>query len=134
MTKADIGLLSLDYPGLRERYEACFDNDIGPAWLVYDEEAVFAAFGALFLWDGCCEVWLSIINNSRPIATVRAIREEIERQAAELKIHRMHAMVAAANQRARRLVEHLGFRNETPFGMRSYNPDGSAAYMYARVF
>ena len=134
MTTEDIELLNLKYDWMKVNYERYLKNDVGPAWIVENEKnEPLCGFGGAFYWPGLIEVWFVLIKKEHTIGIIRLIKRYIEEQSKLLGIRRMQAMVKCDYEKGIRFVEKLGFRSDTPFGMRSYNADGSPAYLYAKV-
>lgn len=134
MTKEDVPLLKLEAPWMRDRYYRYLESKNGPALVMEDEGGLLCAFGAVFLWEGTCEVWFSLIRQEHSVAMIRTVLRTIEQQASALHIRRMQATVRCDSEPSQTFIESLGFLLETPFGMKNYNPDGSAALLYSRSF
>lgn len=131
MTIDDIPMLVLEHEWLREVYYDYFDQGRGPAWVLEDDEGMIACFGAAILWDGVCEVWISLIRKDRNITVIRKVKRFLEEQGKRFGVRRFHATIS--DEVGKRFVKFFGFKCETPDGMMGYNPDGSKAYMYSRV-
>jgi hypothetical protein len=131
MTAADIPSLVLEHEWLREVYYDYFDEGRGPAWVLEDEDGPVACFGATILWDGVCEVWFSLIRTDRTIVVIRNVKRFLEEQGERFGIRRFHATIS--DDVGRKFVKFFGFKCETPEGMKSYNSDGSTAWLYSRT-
>jgi len=133
MTIADIAVLKLPEQWMRDRYEMYLDAGTGPAWIMEDNGRPLCAFGAAFLWDGVCEVWFNLIEKTNTIGQIRAAKRYLLEQGKKYKVRRFHATIKCDSKISSRFVEALGFKCETPNGMKNYNPDGSTAYLYSRI-
>ena len=135
MTIDDIERLNFDEQWKADNYVAYLKNEVGPAWVIEsDSGELLCGFGAAFLWQGVCEVWFNLVKKEKTICVIRLVKRYLAEQVKTLGIKRMHATVKCDFEAGRKFVESLGFRCETPFGMKNYNPDGSAAYLFSRVF
>ena len=133
MTVKDIPYLNLKEQWMKDNYAAYLENGTGPAWIIENDGKILCGFGAAFLWQGCCEVWFSLVRKEKTISIVRIIKEYLKVQTKALNIRRMHATVKCDFETGRRFIEFLGFKCETPSGMQNYNPDGTTAYLYSRT-
>lgn len=133
MTKEDIRFLKLDAEWMYERYERYLDCENNTAFAMEDEIGLLCAFGCAFLWDGVCETWFNLIRKEKTITQIRTIKRYIEEQSKKLNICRMHSTVKCTSLIGIRFVEKLGFHCETPCGMKSYNPNGSDAFLYSYI-
>lgn len=131
MTPDDIPFLVLEHEWLRDVYYDYFDEGRGPAWILEDEYGIIACFGASILWPGVCEVWFSLVRTDKPVTVIRNSKRFLEEQGRRFGVRRFHATIS--NEVGRKFVKFFGFECETPEGMKSYNPDGSTAWLYSRV-
>lgn len=131
MTTEDIPYLKLEQESLRDVFYDFFDQGRGPAWVLEDEDGMIACFGASILWDGVCEVWISIIRTDRTITVIRNVKRFLEEQGKRFGVRRFHATIS--DPIGRKFVKFFGFKCETPDGMKHYNPDKSTAWLYSRV-
>ena len=130
----DIPFLRLDADWMRDRYKNYIECEIGPSWVIEDNNKLICAFGIAFLWNGVGEVWYNLIERTKTISQIRIVKKYLDEQIKELNIKRMHATTRCTSLVSRRFIEKMGFKCETPFGMRNYNPDNSDAYLFSRVF
>jgi hypothetical protein len=133
MTTEDIPFLKLDAEWMRDRYYRYLEEELCPAFIMEDEGRLLCAFGAAFLWDSVCEVWFSLIRKEKTISMIRTMRRYIDLVREKYNVRRFHATIKCNSAVSKKLVETLGFKCETPEGMKFYNPDGSDAYMYSRI-
>jgi hypothetical protein len=136
MTIEDVPLLKLKEEWMYTRFINCFECHTGPAYIMeYGSEPV-CAFGALFEWEwgGACEVWFNVIKNVKPFVMLRIMKRLLEQLAKQYKITRMQAIIDCMSPVNKKFIEFLGFRNETPFGMKNKLHNGNTAYMFSRIF
>ena len=134
MTIEDTVFLKLDAEWMYERYRRYLECETGPAFILSDDaNSPLCAFGCAVLWDGVAEAWFNLIRKENTITQIRIVKRCIESQIVKLKIRRLHATAKCTSDISKKFVEAMGFRCETPFGMKAYNPDGSAAYLYSRT-
>jgi len=134
MTLKDIELLNLPAEWMRDRYKMFLENEVGPGWVIEDEQGPLCAVGVAFLWDGVCEVWFNLIRKTKCIAVVRALNVLMYKVQKNYNIRRMHATISCQAEAAQKFAKFFGFERETPDRMKKYNPDGSDAYLYSRIF
>ena len=94
---------------------------------------VIGVGGVVVYWKGFGEAWviLSEKANDHKVEMVLCIEKFIEEAIAELDLQRLQCTARTDFPKGIELIEHLGFKREGL--MRCYNPDGSDAYMYARI-
>lgn len=99
--------------------------ELGQSWLVEDDEEPVAV-GALMSRGGDFNVWVGV----RPTHTGRGIATELlaraEQSVRRLGGSRLKAGMLAENERARQLLEQLGFREVRRFYRMQIDFDGSA--------
>lgn len=104
----------------------------GPAYSAVGEDGtVYAAAGLLPQWEGRAIAWAALAWNAGP--HLMRITREVRRVLAAAPFRRIETPVDAEFLAARRWIEMLGFRCETPEPMRGYGVNGRAAYLYALV-
>lgn len=103
----------------------------GPAFTALDGEVVLGCGGAAELWPGRACVWSLLSESAGPhmMAITRAVRGFI----LQLPHRRIEALVDCDFEAGHRWARLLGFKCETPLGMRSFTPDGRDVCLYARV-
>jgi hypothetical protein len=133
MTISDIGLLDIKDQWLVEKYIRYLQSNVGPAWIMEDEKGPLCAFGGAILWAGVGEIWYRLIRRDKIKSQIEKAKKLLEEQGKLYNIRRFYGTVNCNSPKSIRFAEFFGFYNETPNGMKSYNPDGSDAYMYARI-
>jgi len=133
MTIADIEYLNLEADWMKGRYESYLNAQTGPAWILEDESGPLCAFGAAFFWEGVAEVWFNLISRRKIFSQIKIARQYLDEQTKIFKAHRVFATTKCDFKVGQRFLEWFGFKCETPEGMAGYNPDGSSAYLYAKV-
>ena len=100
--------------------------------LIIDDE-IIAVGGVVVFWPGVGEAWLQLTKHAEKhkIALVRCVRLIMALAFKELNLHRMEA--TATFDEARKFNESMGFKCETPDGMRKYTQNGKTAYLYSIV-
>jgi len=131
MTIEDVPILKLEEQWMYDRYVNYLDCNTGPAWILENGEPL-CAFGAAFEWPGACEAWFNLIKKTHTISIIRTVKRYIEEQAKILNVKRMQAIVRKDNKKNIRFLLALDFKIEGI--MRKKLPDGSDAYLFARIF
>lgn len=103
----------------------------GAAWAAIDDGGVLALAGVSSLWEGRGMAWCLLSDHAatRMVSLTRGIGRYLD----GVKCRRLEMYVDAGFVAGRRWAEMLGFRNETPEGMKGFMPNGNNAYLYARV-
>jgi len=133
MTLKDIDYFVLPLEWMRDKYKQSFKTTNDPAWIMEQEGRIICAFGAVFLWDGVCEIWFNAIRLENNFVMIRMLRRHLITQCKAHCVKRLQSIVKCDYAIGKRFVEAFGFKNETPDGMKGYHPDGSSVYMYARL-
>lgn len=133
MTVDDVGILNLWEEWMKQVYQRYLETQSGNAWILEDENGPICAFGGAFLWPGNCEIWFNLIRKAHPITIIRTVRRYLEEQSKRLNVRRVQATSRCDSIMNNKFLKSFGLKNETPDGMAEYNPDGSDAYMYARL-
>lgn len=121
---------SLFQKELQSDYYARSLADYG-GWTLLDGERVLACAGLIMMWPGRYGAWAVIsrmIGAAGMVVLTRAARRGLD-----LQTGRVEAIVADGFAAGHRWAELLGFTKDTPEAMKSWLPDGSAAFMYSRV-
>lgn len=91
--------------------------------------------GTVILWPGVGEMWMILTANCKDLTSgteiALKIRHEMKVLMAENNLWRIQASVRTDFPLAERLTQALGFIKEGV--MKKYLPDGTDAYLYARV-
>jgi hypothetical protein len=103
-----------------------------PSYSVWAGTDCIAAGGLLLQFEGRYLAWGLLSTSVRPHmrAITRFVRSTI---VGYTKARRVEATVLSNFEPGKRWLEMLGFKNETPNGMRAYHPNGSDACLYAWV-
>jgi len=94
----------------------------------------FAIGGLRPVWKGVAEAWVIMTKEvlKFKVEALWKVREEMDRMIAESDYKRIMAIVRVDLPQAIKMIEFMGFENETPNGMKSFFSDGCDAYMYSR--
>lgn len=132
----DVPKLKLDETWMYERFGYYLESQIGHAFIIEENGRAICAFGGLFEWgqSGACEVWFNLIEKRRILNICRIVKRLIVELAEKYKVKRMQAIVGCDSEINIRFMRFLGFKNETPGGMKKKLYDGGDAYLYARCF
>lgn len=105
--------------------------ELGEAWAVLADDEVIAVAGVTEAWEGRGIAW-SLLSESagrHMVSLTRAVRRYLD----GLKYRRLEMYVDAQFSAGCRWAGLLGFERETPKPMRSFTPNGNAAYLYGRI-
>lgn len=111
-------------------------KDSGPAFtLIIDGEIVGCAGVILLDWRRG-EAWslLSTLLYKYKKITFRAIKNGLDKIVKEKKLRRVHSLVNPESELNKEFMKHLGFKNETPNGLKSFGPNGETLLMYGREY
>jgi hypothetical protein len=106
----------------------------GPAFSGFDRHGrLLGTVGINILWPGVGEAWAVFTEsvNAIPIAFHRVMKRGLRTHFEALDLHRLHAVVAATDERAKRWIIALGFDREGT--LREYGPNRADYIMYAMV-
>lgn|SRR5574343_158828 len=103
----------------------------GPAHTMMRGDQVLCCAGVIEQWEGRAIAW-SIMAPKVGNDYIR-IHRAVSRFLDIIGYRRIEMTVAANFKAGRRWAEMLGFKCETPQGMKSYGPDGGDHYLYARI-
>jgi len=135
MDVKDVPLLRLEEEWMYQRFVQALSSDSSAAFIVEDESPI-CAFGALFEWENhdAAEVWFNIIKKTNVYDAIKMIKRSIPLLAKDYQVKRMQAIIQCDKKEHVRFIEFMGFRNETPFGMKKKLYNGKDAYLFAKVF
>ncbi len=131
MIVEDAKYLILAEEWMRDRYISYLEAKSGLAWIIEDEGRPLCAFGATEYWPGVYEVWFNLIEKVKIISQVRMAKRYIDQQAEMVGAWRLFALIKCDFEISKRFAEWLGFEYEGR--LRKFNPDGSDAFMYAKI-
>jgi len=96
---------------------------------------LFGAGGATVFWQGVAEVWLIYTEATKefPREAFCALRTMLDRLIADNNLKRVQCSVRVDYPTGIKFAEMLGFHNDTPNAMEAYVPDGTDAYLFAKV-
>lgn len=119
-----------DYPYLEVPDENCYTAIF--------EGNIVAVYWLQVLWEGCGWVGLIMTADCEKkgvfgIITIHTIREKLEELLRDNNIRRAQAAIRTGFTEAIKMIEFLGFKNETPDGMKDYFPDKGDAFLYSRI-
>ena len=106
----------------------------GPAYTVkIDDELVMCA-GVIYVskYIGECWMVLSSLFPKYRKTCFKAIKTYLDKTMSSYGLRRLQAMVDQDFQEAHHFLIHLGFRSETPDGMKYFGPNGETMYLYGR--
>ncbi len=107
-------------------------------YTVIFEGNIVAVYGLQIIWEGVGWVGLIMTEHCEKkgvygIIAIHAIRDKLEELLKANNIWRVQAAIRPNFTEAIKMIEFLGFKNETPEGMKNYFPDKSDAFLYSRV-
>jgi len=109
----------------------------GPAFtLIVDGEIVGCAGVILMEWNKGGEAWtlLSSLFYKYKKTTFKVIKKGLESIIKEKKLKRVQAFVYEGTEKiCGNFLEHLGFKNETPDGLKYYGPNNETMFIYSRT-
>ena len=119
-----------NYPYLEVPNENCYTAIF--------EGVIVAVYGLEVVLEGVGWVWLIMTNDCKKdgvfgIIAIHTIRDKLEELLKNNSIRRAQAAIRTDFTEAIKMIEFLGFKNETPEGMKEYFPDRSDGYLYARI-
>ena len=100
-------------------------------WIIDDK--IIMVGGVVQYWQGFGEGWfcLSKYAKNYKIKVINFLRFMIQEVMKELSLNRLQVTVMEDLTQAMKLDEFLGFKCETPEGMKRYSPDGKTAYLFS---
>ncbi len=119
-----------DYPYLEVPDDNCYTAIF--------EDQIVAVYGLQSIWEGVAWVWLIMTDDCKKegvfgIIAIHAIRDKLEELLKDNNIRRAQARMRPDFTEAIKMIEFLGFKNETPDGMKEYFPDRGDGYLYSRL-
>lgn len=132
MTKDDIEFLDLPEEWMRERYVPFIESNPDNAFIIEDKGERVCAFGASKYWTGVYEVWFNLMKKTKTTELLLMVKKKIEEHVKVIKARRIFATVKCGYKIGMDFVDFLGFEFEGK--LHKWNPDGSDAFMFARVF
>lgn len=133
-TEADLDAIKADL--LYEwRKSYPIEHIAGWAKSLFIDGNLVAIGGVYVLREGLGQAWIVLGSKAEnhKIEIVRVIRRMIDMAFEELGIWRLEATERVDFVQTNKMAHHLGFHNETPFGMKAYCEDKSDAYLYAII-
>ena len=107
----------------------------GRAFTLMADGVIVGCGGVMMPEQGKGEAWIiatPLINKYRK-TVFKLLRNMLEMITKKYGLKRVEALCPGKYASGRRLLEHLGFINETPDGMKQYGPGGETFYLYGRV-
>lgn len=108
----------------------------GPMNTLYDDVSgeIVGIVGFQIFWDGVAETWSIMSKNSdkHRVGLARAVKEGMDFYAKAMNLKRLQATCPGGMACGDRWFEFLGFTKEGL--MKSFGPDGSDYYLYARIY
>lgn len=97
---------------------------------------IVAVGGVIVFWPGVGHGWYNLSKDAEKskITVVNCIDALIRLAIKELNLHRLEATVRVDFDKAKNLLEFLGFECETPKGMKKYTAEGIDAFLYSLTF
>jgi hypothetical protein len=91
--------------------------------------------GVCMVWDHVGFAWVmtSRLVNKYRIFFHKSCKEIIETGIRTFKLHRLETTIIEGHTVSKEWAERLGFKNETPHGMKRYDSDGNTYYLYAKI-
>ena len=102
------------------------------------QDKIVGVGGLSVIWEGVGWLWLMLTADCKKdglfgIIALSAIKDKIDELLKDNNIKRAQATVRTDFPQAIKMIEFLGFKNETPDGMEAYCPDGAKSYLYSKV-
>lgn len=108
----------------------------GPlTWTAEKDGKIVAVFGFILMWAGVAEIWFMPTKDALKfkVEAYFCIKKKLDEKIKEHNLRRVQATVRTDYPRAKKMIERLGFKNETPDAMKEFCPDKCDAYLYARL-
>ena len=107
-----------------------------PAFTAEFEGKIVGVGGMVILWEGVGEMWLMLTADCKRegvfgIMAYEAIKKKVDELIENHKMRRVQCTVRLDFEKAKRMVEALGFRPEGI--MQSYCPDGEDVWLFSRI-
>lgn len=109
----------------------------GPSFTLIIDGEIVACAGVILLEWKKGEAWtlLSSLFYKYKKTTFKAIKTYLNKIISDKGLRRLQALVSCEIvnlNECKRMLEHLGFKNETPDGMQSYGPNGEKMLLFGR--
>lgn len=131
------GLIELHNNSKEEMEQAALSNehDSSEAYTLFIDDEPIAAGGMFLRHKGVGDVWLAVSKKAAktPKLVVKTVKEHIEKvmRAAELK--RLQTPILSDFALGLRFASALGFKNETPGGMKYYGFKGETYNLFSLI-
>lgn len=102
------------------------------SYTVFLGGSVVAIAGLMTIWPGRAHLSALVADAFADGSSFVRLHRETLRRIQASPITRIEATVDDAFEEGHRWLKLLGFKLETPLGMRGYMPDGRTSYLYAR--
>ena len=114
---------------------ASFFERSGPAYTYMKGDAPVGCAGVVILRKGLGEAWSLVSKDSgvNPLTIHRMVKKTLMDIIEQHGLNRVQANTILSDQVGARWLELLGFKNETPFGMQKFGPNGGTYYLYSMV-
>ena len=108
----------------------------GPAFTLFVDGEIVGCAGIVLLDWQRGEAWTlftSLFMKYKKIIwkNIKIYLDQIQKSE---HLRRIHALVRLDFPEGCRFLEHLGFENETPNGLRAFGPNGETLFMYGREY
>lgn len=116
-----------------ERARYAWLQESGVSYTLFLDGLPIYCGGLAESWPGVCDIWMlpSVDVIHKPISVVKAARWMLDDAIEKMLPHRIQATVKAADDRAVRFIEALGFEREGL--MRAFSSDKTDFFLYARI-
>lgn len=106
----------------------------GPAFTAISNGDIIACGGVVPFWKGVGEAWLitSDLTEKFKIFFAKTVHNKLEEIIKLMDFKRVQALIDSEHLIGQRFIERLGFKNETPEGMKKYI-GGRTFYRYSLV-
>lgn len=120
-------------PKNREQLQRYIDTGIVYSGIV-DTQTIMIG-GVCIVWDKVGFAWVmtSDLVRQHRIFFHKSCKEIIEQGIRTFKLHRLETTIIEGHTVSKEWAERLGFKNETPYGMKRYDSDGNTYYLYAKI-
>lgn len=111
-------------------------KELGPAFTMMDGDQVVGCGGVILSPYRSGEAWtfISPLIPTHKKAFLKACRNAVKTIARDYGLLRIQASVYSGHEKACHFIRHLGFKNETPEGMKKAGPNGEDMILFARTF
>jgi len=107
----------------------------GPAYTIFVDDEIVASAGVAIYGPHRGEAWSLMTNliKKYPKTLFKTFKLKLDEIIATNSLSRVHSTVFSNIEAGCRFIEHLGFVNETPNGMKKFGPNGETVYLFART-